>query len=156
MSEFQIPEPNMIQKPTADIILTPDENGVVQHESFAVIPRNARNDFMRPMKMSDINKIKSEAYKLKGNQFDWDELGIGIASLGFGATLSAIASKLPLNDALGIAFYIVSPIISFSSLVFIIMYKLLKKQKASSCADMICNIIGEYIDNESEENVDES
>lgn len=157
MSDFQIPEPNYFSKPSADIILAPDEKGIVQSESFPVIPRNnSKNDFMRPVKMSDIIKINDIARNQKRKQFGWDELGIGITTLGFGSSLSALASNLQLNGALGIVFYIISPVVSFSCLIFVIMYKVLRREKATRTADMICSIIEEYIDDGNGVNEDES
>ena len=39
MSNLKIPEPNVVAKPTADISRTEDEKGIVQTESFPVIPK---------------------------------------------------------------------------------------------------------------------
>ena len=39
MSDLKIPKPNVVAKPTADILLIESKKGVVQTESFPVIPK---------------------------------------------------------------------------------------------------------------------
>ena len=151
MEGFQPPEPNANFQPTADIALVQDENGIVQRESYPVIPKaNMQSDFARPVLMSDILQIKREAKNLSKGKIQWDEIGIGIATMGFGATLSAIASNVKLDTDLGILFYIIIPIISFSVAVFVVMFKIMKAQTSTHSAFQINQIINKYIDNEKE------
>lgn len=147
MEEFQPPEPNANFQPTADIVLVQDENRIVQTESYPVIPKaNVKSDFARPVLMSDILEIEGEAEKLSKGKVQWDEIGIGVATMGFGATLSAITSNVKLDSNIGILFYIVIPIISFSASVFVVMFKIMKSQKTIHSAFQIQQIIKQYID----------
>lgn len=149
MNDFKIPESNVIEKPTADISLKQDEKGVIQTESFPVIPKkNNADDFVRPVKMSDLKKILSITNNIKETRIQWDEITIGIATLGFGASISAILAGVKITTILGLIFYIITPIISFSSTVFVIMYKIMNHKKTSDYANIIKDIIKEYIDNE--------
>jgi len=149
VSDLKIPKPNVVAKPTADISLIEDKKGVVQTESFPVIPRkNNADDFVRPVKMSDLKKILFVIQTIKSAKIQWDEVAIGIATLGFGASISAILSTVKIATTLGIIFYIITPIISFSSTVFVIMHKIMKRKIVSYSASTIENIITDYIDNE--------
>jgi len=130
VSDLKIPKPNVVAKPTADISLIEDKKGVVQTESFPVIPRkNNADDFVRPVKMSDLKKILFVIQTIKSAKIQWDEVAI-------------------IATTLGIIFYIITPIISFSSTVFVIMHKIMKRKIVSYSASTIENIITDYIDNE--------
>jgi len=149
VSDLRIPKPNVVAKPTADISLIEDEKGIVQTESFPVIPRkNNVDDFVRPVKMSDLKKILSVTQTIKLAKIQWDEVAIGIATLGFGASISAVLSNVEIATTLGKIFYIVAPIISFSTSVFVIMHKIMKHKIISYSASTIENIITDYMDNE--------
>lgn len=153
MNSFHPPEPNVIEKPTADISLVQDKNGVIQTESYPVIPKpNVENDYAIPVKMSDLTIIKDGATKLCKSKCKWDEITIGIATMGFGSTLSAIASNVQLNTSGGKIFYIIIPIISFSLSVFVIMFKIMKSQTTKNYAKHIKHTIDPYIDSEKGEN----
>ena len=149
MNDLKIPDPNVVTKPTADISLVEDEKGVVQKESFPVIPKkNNADDFVRPVKMSDLKKILSITKTIKLTKVQWDEVALGIANLGFGASISAILSNVEIKTTLGTIFYIITPIISFSSTVFVIMHKVMKHKITSYSAKTIEDIIKDYIDSE--------
>ena len=149
MSEIKIPEPNVVAKPTADISLIEDEKGVIQTESFPVIPKkNDKDDFVRPVKMSDLKKILTLIQAIKSDKIQWDEVAIGVATLGFGASISALLSDVKIATTLGKIFYILTPIISFSITVFVIMYKIMKHKIVSSSANTIEEIVTNYTDNE--------
>ena len=98
--------------------------------------------------MSDLKKILFVIQTIKSAKIQWDEVAIGIATLGFGASISAILSTVKIATTLGIIFYIITPIISFSSTVFVIMHKIMKRKIVSYSASTIENIITDYIDNE--------
>lgn len=145
MSDFIEPEPNVESEPVADIVLTENENGIVQTEQLPVIPKiNTKNDFVRPIKRSDISKIYKELQNIKQNKIKWDEISLGITTLGLGATLSALLSGLSLTDNLGILFYIVVPLISMGTLIFTIMYKIFIAKTSNNSATTIQSIIDIY------------
>lgn len=149
MEEVKMPEPNVSSKPTADIKLKQDESGITQTESFPVIPKNNDvNDFIRPVKMSDLKKIFNQAKAIKTNEFQWDELAISISSLGFGGTLSALSSGVKLDSTLGIIFYILFPIVSFASAVFVIMFKKLRHKTSKYSSIIIEETVNQYLDSE--------
>lgn len=151
MSDLKIPEPNAVSKPTADISLTEDEKGVVQTESFPVIPKNNdAEDFVRPVRMSDLEKILAVTKSIKLEKIQWDEIAIGAATLGFGASISALLADVKIATGLGKIFYIVLPIISFSSSVFVIMLKFMKHKVTSLSVNTIEEIVIKYTDNENE------
>jgi hypothetical protein len=129
MSDSEIIKPNIVSSPTADIRLTQTDEGVVQTESFPVIPRqNLQNEFARPVKMSDIIRILEEIGKIKKKGINWEEIAIGVTTLGFGGTLSALITPVDISDNLGPLFYIILPIISFSLTVYVIMHKVMTKR----------------------------
>jgi hypothetical protein len=149
VSDFKIPEPNAVSKPTADISLTENDKGVVQTESFPVIPKkNDANDFVRPVRMSDLRNILYVTKSIKSEKIQWDEIAIGVATLGFGASISALLADVKIVTFLGKIFYIVLPVISFSASVFVIMLKFMKHKVASFSAHTIEEIIIKYTDSE--------
>jgi len=145
-------ENNVPVMPVADISLTQDESGIIQTESIPVIPKNKDiNDFARPIKMSDLRKISSKISHFKKNRIHWDEIALGISTLGFGGTISALLSKIKIDDPLGILFYIVLPIISFSLIVFLIMFKILHNKIDTNISVFIEEIINPYINEDDKE-----
>ena len=143
--EIDIPPPNIVLKPTADIALLKDDSGVVQSESYAVIPKNnSKNEYLRPVKMSDLLRIKKQAATITEQNVKWDEFALGISTLGFGSTLSALASSVALNTTLGVLFYIISPVLSFSLAVFVVMYKVLRTKTDKNSAEIILQIVEPY------------
>ncbi len=141
----EIPPANVVVKPAADITLSTEESGVVQKESYPIIPKNNdKDDYLRPVKMSDIIKIKQEAISISSQKTKWDEIALGICTLGFGGTLSALASNVVLNTINGIIFYVLCPIFSFSLAVFVIMYKFMKNKTEVISAENIEKIIAPY------------
>lgn len=144
---MEIPEPNTQTRPTADIALSEQKDGIIQNESFQVIPKSSdSSDFMRPLKMSDIRKIEDLAKNLQTSSIHWDEVLLAVASLGFGSTLSALLSDTKLDTSNGIIFFVIVPIISFSATVFVVMYKILKSKTTNYAGKEIEKIIESYID----------
>lgn len=146
---IEIPAANAVAKPTADISLSAVGSGMIQNESYPIIPKNnSKDDYLRPVKMSDIIKIKCEAVKISNEKIKWDEFALGVSTLGFGASLSAIISGVVLNTVNGIIFFIISPIISFSLAVFVVMYKVMKSSTNRQSASVIVETIEPYEDTE--------
>ncbi len=50
--------------------------------------------------MSDLKKILFVIQTIKSAKIQWDEVAIGIATLGFGASISAILSNLKIATTL--------------------------------------------------------
>ena len=152
MSDFKIPEPNAQSMPTADISLVEDEKGVTQTESYPVIPKkNDSGDFVRPVKMSDLKRIDAEMISLKAGKIQWDELATAVAMLGFGASISALMSDVLIDSTLGVIFYVATPIVSFSAVMFVVMYKIMKKKTGLTAAEAIAEIVKNYIDDDRKE-----
>lgn len=152
------PAANAVAKPTADISLSAVGSGVIQNESYPIIPKNnSKDDYLRPVKMSDIFKIKNEAVKITNEKIKWDEIALGVSTLGFGASLSAFISGVVLNSGKGVLFYIISPVISFSLAVFVVMYKVMKYNTSRQSASIIVETIEPYEDFENiEDTINES
>ncbi len=95
MDELKIPEPNVSSRPTADISLQEESEGLVQNESYPVIPKTKNTeDFVRPIKMSDIKRIYDISKELIKSKIKWDQILLAVATLGFGATISALLSEI--------------------------------------------------------------
>ena len=145
MSDFEIPKPNIIAEPTADIIITENEDGLFQNEKCQIKPKNIPNDeFLRLIKLSDIKQIYQNNKKIKKIKIQWDEISLAISTLGIGTTLSAFISKISKTDEWATLFYNIIPLISTASIVFTIMFKIMKKNNITDSASIIENIIFRY------------
>jgi len=145
---LEIPEPNIESKPSADIKLSQENEGIIQNESFPVIPKKLdKEDFYRTIKHSELTTIDTYADRLIEGKIKWDEIVMTICATGFGATISALISKVKLDTALGIIFYIIVPILSVSGAVFVIMFKFMKRSNEQSFAQTIKNIVKPHLEN---------
>ena len=146
--KLEIPEPNVESKPSADIKLSQENEGIIQNESFPVIPKKLdKEDFYRTIKHSELTTIDTYADKLIQGKIKWDEIIMTICATGFGATISALISNVKLDTALGIIFYIVVPILSVAGAVFVIMFKFMKRSNEQSFAQTIKNIVKPHLEN---------
>lgn len=146
-TEPKILEPNVETKPTADIRLEQTDDGIVQTELSRVIPRPIdENDFSTPVKISDLKKIQDQVEQLQNKSINWEEISIGVATLGFGATLSALITPISLTHELGKLFYIFLPIISCSLTIYVIMHKIMMKRTETGSSNIIEDIIESYLD----------
>jgi len=143
---LEIPEPNIESKPSADIKLSQGTEGIIQNESFPVIPKKLdKGDFYRTVKHSELSTIDSHAGRLLEGKIKWDEIIMTICAIGFGAIISALFSSVKLDTTLGIIFFIVIPILSFSGAVFVIMFKLMKRNNERNFAQEIKNIVEPHL-----------
>lgn len=97
------------------------------------------------MKHSELSIIDSYASKLLEGKTKWDEIIMTVCAIGFGATISALFSSVKLETTLGIIFFILFPILSFSGTVFVIMFKLMNRNNERNFAREIRNIIESHL-----------
>lgn len=139
---MEISEPKIESKPSADIKLSQGNEGIIQNESFPVIPKNLdKKEFYRTVKHSELFTIDSHGSKLLEGKTKWDEIIMTLCGIGFGATISALFSSVKLETTLGIIFFILIPILSFSGSVFVIMFKLMNRNHELNFAQEIRNIV---------------
>lgn len=145
---MEIPKPNIESNPSADIKLSKENEGIIQNESFPVIPKNLdKEDFYRTIKYSELTMIDSNADRILAGKIKWDEIVMTICATGVGATISAFFSKAELDSNLGIIFYIIVPILSVAGAVFVIMYKFMKRSNEQNYAQNIKSIIKSHLEN---------
>lgn len=143
---MELSEPKIESKPSADIKLSQGNEGIIQNESFPVIPKKLdKGDFYRTVKHSELSIIDSHANKLLEGKTKWDEIIMTVCATGFGATISALFSSVKLETTLGIIFFILIPILSFSGTVFVIMFKLMNRNNERNLAQEIRNIIEPHL-----------
>ena len=144
---MEMPRPNVVSKPAADISFSNGGTGIIQYESYPIIPKNnGKEEYLRPVKMSDIIKIKNEAQHILKRKIKWDEFALSASNLFFGVFLSALISNVALASIKGIIFYIIAPIISSSLAVFVVMHKVLRSKIDSLSANTIIKTIEIYED----------
>ena len=143
---MEISEPKIEIKPSTDIKLSQGNEGIIQNESFPVIPKKLdKGDFYRTVKHSELSTIDSHASKLLEGKIKWDEIIMTVCAIGFGAMISALFSSVKLETALGIIFFILIPILSFSGTVFVIMFKLMNRNNERNFAQEIRNIVEPHL-----------
>jgi hypothetical protein len=143
---LEISEPKILSKPSADIKLSQGNEGIIQNESFPVIPKKLdKGDFYRTVKHSELCTIDSHASKLLEGKTKWDEIIMTVCAIGFGATISSLFSSVKLETTLGIIFFILIPILSFSGTVFVIMFKLMNRNNERNFAHEIRNIVEPHL-----------
>lgn len=143
---MEISEPKIESKPSADIKLSRGDEGIIQNESFPVIPKKLdKGDFYRTIKHSELSKIDSHASKLLEGKTKWDEIIMAVCAIGFGATISALFSFVKLETTLGKIFFIVIPILSFSGTVFVTMFKIMNRNNERNFAHEIRNIVEPHL-----------
>lgn len=141
------PEPNALSKPTADISINAGKDGIVQKETFPIVPKQGDNsEVLRPVKLSDLKLIKSLCGELQDSKIKWDEIILAVSFLGFGGTLSALISDIGMDSSSGKAMYIGAPIISFAGIVFVVMNKILRKEKTGNRANTIEQLVDQHLE----------
>lgn len=124
--------------PTADIKANIENDGLVQHHSYQVIPTEVdKNEFMYSIRVSYLIKWSKKLTTLSYQSFPWHELIIAIATLLAGASLSALIAEVPLNSSLGVLFYVVHPpiIVGLS-----VSYFFIRSKKISNTIEIVTEI----------------
>lgn len=137
-------EPNVESLPAADITLSHGPEGLIQTESYPVLPhKESQNDYMVPIKISSLRRFKQKLEQIKDSKFQLDELFLAVSTLLLGSSISALASKVSIDTTLGIWLLVVFPIIGFSSLVATIMLKIMNHRiKKITSQDILSEIEG--------------
>lgn len=143
-----MPELDSSTKSTPVIVIDKIDGNITQIESYQVHPAPKQDECYFTLRHSELKSISKFLKSVENRKFPWDELCGFIAAIGFGGTLGAATSHVLLDSFLGIIYFVVLPIVSFSLSVFVVMFKIqnIKENKFESRAPQ--QIINNYLESD--------
>lgn len=139
-----IPPPNVVAVPAADIQAPPPNPATVVHESYPLLQSEEdANEILVRVRGSTLRRVRKRLGSLKYEGFPWSEVLLGLATLSFGGSLGALASKLPWAAVeservtptfSAIFFYVLLPIVGAAAAVAFFMRRYHTRVQAATVA----------------------
>ena len=117
MTDFEPPKSDAVPLPAAEF-QAPAAPGKIEYEPFPIKKAvEDLDDFKVQVRASTLRRARTKLQGIKEQNFQWQELALGVCTLAYGGFLGALPAKLAAGEKLAIVFYTLLPVIGTGCLV---------------------------------------